>query len=415
MPGDSSFHGFLWTPKHGMVDLGTLGGGSSQATAVNSRGHVVGVSFVPGDPNSRIFLWTAANGMVDITGSQSGSASLNDRGEVAGSVVPNGLRTGVAFVWSPEGGLTQLGTLGGPSSSPRGINASGHVAGVSQISTGASRAFFWSDDTGMLDLGTLGGDSSRADAINVLGHVAGMSTIAGSNTTHAFIWTETEGLIDIGTLGGSTTQPLAINATDQVVGEATIPPFHTHAFSWTRSGGLVDLGTLGGADSTAGSVNARGQVVGSSRLPGGALRATLWNTSYKFSGFFKIANPPTFNDVVAGRKVSIEFGLGGDFGLDILETGGASSQSIACDDPAILDPVELPIAETSSALRYRPKTNRYVFAWKTDREWVGTCRQFNLKLNDGTDHIAYFSFRHDDTRGELPSDPTEPRVETPPR
>jgi hypothetical protein len=38
--------------------------------------------------------------------------------------------------------------------------------------------------------------------------------------------------------------------------------------------------------------------------------------------------------------------------------------------------------------------------WKTDRRWAGTCRQFMLKLKDGTVKRADFRFvrgqRHDD-------------------
>jgi hypothetical protein len=36
---------------------------------------------------------------------------------------------------------------------------------------------------------------------------------------------------------------------------------------------------------------------------------------------------------------------------------------------------------------------RYTYAWKTDRSWAGTCRQFIVLLMDGTYHRANFAFK----------------------
>ena len=41
----SSHYAFSWTPAGGMVELPTLGEGTSEAVAVNARGQVVGASF----------------------------------------------------------------------------------------------------------------------------------------------------------------------------------------------------------------------------------------------------------------------------------------------------------------------------------------------------------------------------------
>ena len=50
-------HAFSWTNADGMVDLSTLGGTNSYASAVNSRGQVVGGSNVAGDGATHAVLW----------------------------------------------------------------------------------------------------------------------------------------------------------------------------------------------------------------------------------------------------------------------------------------------------------------------------------------------------------------------
>lgn len=84
--------------------------------------------------------------------------------------------------------ITDLGTLGGPSSSALDVNDSGQVVGWAFNAAGQQRAFVWTPANGMLDLGTLGGPSSSAHAINNAGQIVGEST-TGSGQNHAFLWT----------------------------------------------------------------------------------------------------------------------------------------------------------------------------------------------------------------------------------
>jgi hypothetical protein len=36
---------------------------------------------------------------------------------------------------------------------------------------------------------------------------------------------------------------------------------------------------------------------------------------------------------------------------------------------------------------------QYVYVWKTDKSWVGNCRQLQVKLTDGSLHVANFIFK----------------------
>src|SRR2546423_1216978 len=74
-----------------VTDLGTLGGSSSDARAVNLAGQVIGSATLPGDTARHAYLWE-------------------------------------------NGVMRDLGTLGGTASTPCGINASGQIVGYSDLS-----------------------------------------------------------------------------------------------------------------------------------------------------------------------------------------------------------------------------------------------------------------------------------------
>jgi probable HAF family extracellular repeat protein len=99
--------------------------------------------------------------------------------------------------------MTDLGTLGGRTSSGAGINDGGQVTGISDTPGAVSHghAFLYSNGQ-MMDLGTLGGSSSGGSDINNAGQVTGASA-TGTGVFHAFLYSNGQ-MMDLGTLGGST-------------------------------------------------------------------------------------------------------------------------------------------------------------------------------------------------------------------
>ena len=105
-----------------------------------------------------------------------------------------------------------------------------------------------------------------------------------------------------------------------------------------------------------------------------------------------MGNPPTLNQVNAGRSVPVKFNLAGNQGLSIMAAGSPYSQQVTCSGTNPTDIQETGTAGSSS-LTYDASTNQYIYVWKTDSSWAGTCRQLVVTLNDGTTHTALFKFK----------------------
>ena len=310
-------------PGWGAIDLGTLGGSTSHANAVNAAGEVVGDSTIAGDATTHAFSWTPTGGMKDLGtlgGSYSTAVAVNTSGQIAGyaTTATEALH---AVRWSATGVIQDLGDLGGNDSSATAINDAGTVVGTSMTADMVQHAFSFSGSGPMVDLGTLGGTYSTATGINAGGQIIGSSTLAGDLEEHAVVWSGTS-KTDIGTAGwfsrptaindagqvvgyrspiaspeaqtgflwkqgtalasigtaSSFTSANAINATGQVVGIAppASDPTVLHAFTY-QNGALTDIGTLGGTFAAAYSVSAGGQVVGTSTVVAdSASHAFVW-------------------------------------------------------------------------------------------------------------------------------------------
>jgi probable HAF family extracellular repeat protein len=248
--------------RYRVVDLGTLGGTFSDALSTSNKGWVAGFAAGPRDASIHAFL-------------------------------------------RREGAKTDLGTFGGPNSTPNifmtssSVSRKGEIVGAAESSVadplGEDFCFFgthliclpflWQDGV-MTQLATLGGNNGAAFQINDRGQAVGEA----ENTTHdstcnppqvlqfkPVIWEEGN-IQELPTFAGDPDGiAFAINDRGQAVGvsaDCSLTP--GHALLW-QNGKATDMGTLGGLALAPSDLNNRAQVVGNA-FNNTRNRAFLWQS-----------------------------------------------------------------------------------------------------------------------------------------
>ena len=282
-------------PRFVVTDLGTLGGASSEANAVNEKGEVAGWSEAA-DRTHRAFLYRGGR-MVDL-GAGSGfknseALGINEAGQVVGfgtadrdiftadTKQPLGsIRAFHALLWGGEK-AREIGD-----GKARDINNRGVVVGHSYDGPG----FRWEDGTStrLYDPDR----SLRAIAVNDAGEIVGEAAPRTGSTRirYAFRWKEGRSeILEVGYTGGAQPGAFAINSRGDVAGVGG--GFDGTAFLWS-AGKITPLGTINGPAevgvlgqhagyhySAALGLNDAGQVVGTGSVTDAGkneLRAFLW-------------------------------------------------------------------------------------------------------------------------------------------
>jgi probable HAF family extracellular repeat protein len=218
MTGEGLLHAFIWD-RGEMTDLGTLGGESSYATAINDAGMVVGFS------------------------------------QIAHS------RSAHAFLWRKNVGMKDLGTLGGEQSFAADVNNAGLVVGRAFDAQGNPHGFVWRSDTGMQVLS--GGDPfsvATSAAPGMQGPVAGSAGVPLAPGR----WRTTGTPFAPFSLPGGFNQGqgAAIDARNDIVGSASTASGLSRAFFRSSSGKIRVLRVPGIANSEAAAISNSLRVVG---------------------------------------------------------------------------------------------------------------------------------------------------------
>jgi probable HAF family extracellular repeat protein len=257
------------------------------ASAINASGDIAGtlqLSVNPSVYHAAIYSHGIISDLGTLGGLTSAALAINDAGQVAGQSDKPAPALSHAFLYS-GGVMHDLGDLGYPYSVAHGINNSGEVVGLSATSATAAAAFLYSGGV-MNNLGTLGSYLAQANAINDAGEVVGYAYVpsnVSSSLAHAFLYSK-GAMHDLGTLPGGFDYAWAvgINASGQITGWTSGGLKDIDGIGRTRAflyenGVMTDIGALraGSYYTSANGINASGQIVGFGEI-GGAGRAFLY-------------------------------------------------------------------------------------------------------------------------------------------
>ncbi len=272
--GFSNMRAYKWSASTGSVNLGTLPGGSdSEAWALNNTGTVCGIA-TNSSGHRRAVKWvgTTIIQLANLGGNQSGALGINEHGDIVGysetgGTDPNGFPIRHATLWPNSGGIVDLGVLSGGDthSYAYDINNYGVACGYSDDGPGGAfvRHPVKFENGGVQNLGSLGGTFGHAWAINDNSEISGDSYLSGNSVTRAFKWANGV-MMDVGTLQNSYSIALDINIFGQMCGVSarTLP----RAVRWVGANNIIqDINSFlpGGSPTmdSAEGVNGVGQVV----------------------------------------------------------------------------------------------------------------------------------------------------------
>jgi probable HAF family extracellular repeat protein len=227
-------HAFLYD-KGVLTDLGTLGGRNSWATAINDQGQITGASE---DCSGNRHAFVYENGrMRDLGALPNGGFSfglgIDNEGQVVGGSYTGARQSSERPFLDTGATIKQLPSLPGATwSTAVAIDDAGEFVGESSFNNPQSVRGYVTDDAGVTDMGTLGGPSLIPNAINQAGLVVGEST-AVNYDWHAFEYAD--GLLtDLGVLpGGDYSAAYSVNDEGAAVGTADGPNLTYHGVIWT--------------------------------------------------------------------------------------------------------------------------------------------------------------------------------------
>jgi len=346
-------------------------------------------------PNANEAGWNNAD--VTVTWSCSDSVSDVVHGAVSQAVSSEGANQSATGTCEDLAGNTASDTHGGIN-----IDKTAPSVEFTSASAAANGAGWWNTDVTATFTATdglsgfAGGSSTTTDTATTIGegfaltvHSPAFADLAGNMaeavTSPPFNVDKTAPQVSVSGISDGATYTLGAVPAATCTTTDTLSGVQTHA-TISLSGGPVGAVT---ATCSGGKDNADNL---SSPVSG------TYNVTYNWSGFFRpVDNPgtgttPVFNTAKSGQSVPMKFSLQGNQGLNIIAANYPKVTTVVCNSSAPTDALEEYATTTNQGLVYDATADQYNFVWKTQSSYANSCKMFDLQLNDGTHHVAYFKF-----------------------
>jgi probable HAF family extracellular repeat protein len=320
-------------PGYQAIDIGTLGGGSTEAVMVDDQGRVLGTSERP-DHSMRAFMWQGGvmrelpadagavsyasgpgDGFAGWLRADPGALLVWNNADAAAVPYPvdgvAGQADGGWFVglddqndffvqaydtfhiWAlvlRSGAWQELGNLNPQDRETQvfGVNGA-RAVGESLVRRDGpydiTHGFIWEDGV-MRDLGQIEPvacyysantdcSMSAAQDINDAGVVVGWIAAEDRGPPRAFRW-ENGVMTDLGVFPGEVTYAVAIDCSGRIAGYGISPAGEYHGWLWV-DGAVRDLGSLGGGGTMVQDINDAGDIIGTSLTSSGERHAYVWH------------------------------------------------------------------------------------------------------------------------------------------
>lgn len=152
------------------------------------------------------------------------------------------------------------------------------------------------------------------------------------------------------------------------------------------SGALIDTSSPGGKTFT---------VTAADRAANATSVTHAYSVHYNFTGFTTPIRSG-INQVNGGRTVPVKFSLAdanAAFVTTLASFVSLTSTAAACDTGEVFNIEGEAESSTQTTIRYDAGTNQFIYNWKTENGWAGSCRNVTLTLADGTEHVVRFRFQ----------------------